>query len=814
MANLSQDDRAVITKHPLDDYLDHLRNSLRKTEQSYNGAGETRDQGLLNAVSRLLNTLVGHDVALTLRSKTGSGDLASELSTLFRRVRNGDFNYQQYRPLSLLVIQKAPDVDIWNAIFELTRSISRITPPTSIPSSPPLRSIQTSFYGTPRVRSSASFRDSQQTRNVIRTPVLEELSGRTFVDVKQFYTKYFEKREWSNTVDQIYKKAPNNDPLYGFPEALQAEELEIWTWLDEFQKKYLVDAPGLYYRAKSKKDIQGALGERQLDIILKDRTAPLAEPHHAKDFRVIGELTKTKKSACWKAKFTQLAIYVRDVFAVQPTRWFVHGFLMFGAQMQLWVFDRSGAYSSETFDLRKEPERFVHVITGYALMTKAELGLDTFIQEDGAHPSVIVPDAITGKDRVLQLKATPIFSQNAIACRGTSCFRTVNDTEVVKLSWRPDKKRSEVEHLAMARGVKGIPTLVGSRNVTTIEDLRKGLKFKVLKDLGHSVHDRSTDSPQSSFITSFTTSFTSQSTQALAKLTMSGTKRKSSFTEDVTPSKRHSSSQKSTLQQEVHASDVNSKTPVQSFTWEESSSPRNSLYRNRVLTCLAISPAGRPLQEFQSVLEVLEAFRDTIKAHRRLFLGRKTLHRDISLNNIILTDPKQNHGCSGMLIDLDLAVLVDENGKNETSEEKNMTGTLEYMAIQILEGTIRKETAGTDHTYRHDLESFFYVFLSLCIRYGWPEGMKPKTDPLRGWYTGEFKDISTTKRGHLESGGFEIYILGLFSPEFQAYKELARNLRTILFGKDTLYVETPEKPARLYYPIIKEFEDAAREARW
>lgn len=352
---------------------------------------------------------------------------------------------------------------------------------------------------------------------------------------------------------------------------------------------------------------------------------------------------------------------------------------------------------------------------------------------------------------------------------------------------------------------EGIPTLVGSYNVNTIEDLRKGLEIKFPKDLGHSVHDRSTDSPQSS---------TSQSTQALTKSSMNSAKRKSSFTEDATPRKRHSSSQKSNLQQEVRANDFDSKTPVQNFAWEESSSPRNSLYRNRVLNCLAISPAGRPLQKFESVLEVLQAFRDAIRAHRSLFLGRKTLHRDVSLNNIILTDPTQNGGYSGMLIDLDLAVLVDEAGKNETSEERNMTGTLEYMAIQILEGAIRKETAGTDHTYRHDLESFFYVFISLCIRYGWPRGKEPKTDPLRRWYEGDFKDISRTKRGDVEPGGFEIYILGLFSPKFQAYKELARNLRTILFGKGALYVETPEKPATLYHPIIKVFEDAIREVRW
>jgi hypothetical protein len=101
MANLSQDDRTVITKHPLDGCLEHLRDSLRKAEQSFepsstsdNGAGDTRDQGPLKAVSRLLPILLGHEVAFTLRSKIGNENLASELSTLFRRVQNNNFNYQ------------------------------------------------------------------------------------------------------------------------------------------------------------------------------------------------------------------------------------------------------------------------------------------------------------------------------------------------------------------------------------------------------------------------------------------------------------------------------------------------------------------------------------------------------------------------------------------------------------------------------------------------------------------------------------------------------------------------------------------------
>ena len=105
MANLSQDDRTVITKHPLDDTLEHLRDSLRKAEQSYrlgssyDGAVENPNQGCSRAISRLLYILQGHDVAFNLRSKTGNGDIASELDTLHRRVRSGDFNYQSVNRL-------------------------------------------------------------------------------------------------------------------------------------------------------------------------------------------------------------------------------------------------------------------------------------------------------------------------------------------------------------------------------------------------------------------------------------------------------------------------------------------------------------------------------------------------------------------------------------------------------------------------------------------------------------------------------------------------------------------------------------------
>jgi len=51
--------------------------------------------------------------------------------------------------------------------------------------------------------------------------------------------------------------------------------------------------------------------------------------------------------------------------------------------MWLWVFNRSGPYSSEKFEIHKEPEQFMKVITGYILMSDIELGLNTFIKRNG-----------------------------------------------------------------------------------------------------------------------------------------------------------------------------------------------------------------------------------------------------------------------------------------------------------------------------------------------------------------------------------------------------------------------------------------------
>ena len=93
MANLSPDDRVIIAKHPLDTSLDHLREPLRKTEQSYkpgslsfNGAVDSSDYKPQEAISKFQLALMGHKVAYNLRSKVGNNNIASKLSELFKHI--------------------------------------------------------------------------------------------------------------------------------------------------------------------------------------------------------------------------------------------------------------------------------------------------------------------------------------------------------------------------------------------------------------------------------------------------------------------------------------------------------------------------------------------------------------------------------------------------------------------------------------------------------------------------------------------------------------------------------------------------------
>ena len=152
---------------------------------------------------------------------------------------------------------------------------------------------------------------------------------------------------------------------------------------------------------------------------------------------------------------------------------------------------------------------------------------------------------------------------------------------------------------------------------------------------------------------------------------MSTTKRKHNREDSTNVKRSRSNSQPSKLRQQCQASRRSVQTDTSLYETD------STMYSNRIFGCLAISPAGRTLRAFSSVEELLTALRDAIKGHRSLYINRGILHRDISENNIIITDPIRTNGFRGILIDLNLAKVVGSG----PSGARHQTGTVEFMAI-------------------------------------------------------------------------------------------------------------------------------------
>jgi len=112
------------------------------------------------------------------------------------------------------------------------------------------------------------------------------------------------------------------------------------------------------------------------------------------------------------------------------------------------------------------------------------------------------------------------------------------------------------------------------------------------------------------------------------------------------------------------------------------------------------------------------------------------LHRDISINNLIMNDDAENPSWPSFLIDLDLGI---KETRREASGARGKTGTRAFMAIGVLYDDEK-------HSFMHDLESFFWVLFWICIHYNGPEGERvvPQFDK---WNYVDTEELAKLKLG-------------------------------------------------------------------
>ncbi|EPQ64271.1 hypothetical protein BGT96224_A20204 [Blumeria graminis f. sp. tritici 96224] len=177
--------------------------------------------------------------------------------------------------------------------------------------------------------------------------------------------------------------------------------------------------------------------------------------------------------------YLRLAVYMREILLTQHLRQFVHGFILCGTQMQLWVFDHSGSFSSDTFNITKEPERFIRVISGYTYMNDSDLGLDQGLIRRGERTFVAFKDAYTGEDKELEVDPTPIKMRLPNDMHGNVCYNAIDGSCMVKFAWRTvTDGPSEIDKFRALQNVEGIPKLLGADKGPTSYQLRSGLEFQ------------------------------------------------------------------------------------------------------------------------------------------------------------------------------------------------------------------------------------------------------------------------------------------------------------------------------------------------
>ncbi|KAL5499276.1 hypothetical protein ACEPAH_1794 [Sanghuangporus vaninii] len=99
---------------------------------------------------------------------------------------------------------------------------------------------------------------------------------------------------------------------------------------------------------------------------------------------------------------------------------------------------------------------------------------------------------------------------------------------------------------------------------------------------------------------------------------------------------------------------------------------------------VVLKQAGYPLRTFRGSRELFGASHDALRAINSARTRCKRLHRDVSIDNIILYRFETSQPRRGLLIDWEFSVLVDEYGK---AKDDAQIGTWPFMSRRVLNGS-------------------------------------------------------------------------------------------------------------------------------
>ncbi|KAG6238245.1 hypothetical protein E4U24_007204 [Claviceps purpurea] len=747
---LLQDKRASATSLRLTESLQRV-SRLTSIQQaspqalSFNSCADVRF-----LATELVVCLRSHPAAKILQGIHGS--VSDDLTALSKSVTTGMVGEDSVRRLLKAAITKADDKTLWDEVLAfITASLSAIdtatrplaprstetqdkSAPTAQTSTPRIsvsehhnlpvatvapgctvssQSQSTSQYTTDYVTSSSEYREDT---NLL---LKNKLKGRLDIDTPGFLDAFFPSSDYQQTAERFLDRCKAgvvpafHNAWDTWPDG--AAETEVVTWLklvtDELEEfsRASFSSDVSHRRAilrMQKKSIGESLATRELGVgfVSGADVKGGSENSTCSCARLLARGELRRDPMADEAQETRLALArnAQDMLAAQSTRRFALGFTLCGSLMRVWLFDRLGGVASEQININTEPLQFIKVILGFLWMSEEDLGFDSSIKR----PDLTVEGA-DGRKRYIDIERLDgskkcivldqgILRSPCIVGRATTCWKAhvKDDPEkilVVKDSWQEVKRDEEGDMLLLATR-KGVVNVARHYHHETVQvrGMNDDIRACVRRGLVKAIVSNSAQNNSQSF----------------------------GRPPSERPRKRGTSTNPNTSAEEEGSGLPPRKRICSSPSTDSATKPRFELppeSRNRVHRRVIVQDYGKAIYKASSRQALLACLEGCIKGHQSLYEAG-ILHRDISINNLMINE-ETKQSWPHFLIDLDHAIEID---RHDASTERTKTGTRAFMAIGLLQGE--------EHSFLHDLESFFWVLLWICIHYG-KSGKDSRTSP-------------------------------------------------------------------------------------
>ncbi|KID81451.1 serine/threonine-protein kinase Sgk2 [Metarhizium guizhouense ARSEF 977] len=774
----------LINANPIGNGLDAFRALFTSicTSRNLTSTADTLHQlgseDLRNLALILFPSLRSLPVSGSLHSTSGSATLRSDLLRLITAVASDSFDFDRIQPLlEIAISDHTQDAQIWDFVST-----------TAAESTPPPRPIASSLQQTPWNQNTSSFVNSSEYRQNV-DPVLKLELEHLYVGLPNFHKSFFgDIPELDMVSEAVFRKCTEGDsPLFkegwsGWPAG--AKESDVLTWIGDLISQLEVFAdnriPTSVARrkllAQPKTPLEGSAGKRSMDIGFVDSDIIYKPDTTDSRYRwahilVVGELKSNPKADIASVAWIDLARYAREVLAAQDTRRFVLGFTLCGSLMRVWEFDRLGGIASEQFDINKKEGglQFVATILGFLRMNEEMLGFDPTIVTAGGQKYIEIER--NGQSERLILDEV-MNRAPCIAGRATTCWKAHRKDDphtplVIKDSWQYTDRDEEGDLVqeATEKGAINVARYYHHETVRvrrTDDDIRNNVRKGL--DVTKATNYRSGRTMLPSSVSSISRRGRSSSSM----------KRPSSETDIALPP---------------------SKRPCSASPTKTSVQPPNRVHRRVILR-----DYGKPIYKASSRVALLAALEGCIEGHESLY-NAGFLHRDISISNLMINEDEDTPSWGAFLIDLDLAIRKQREG---VSGAKGKTGTRAFMAIGAL--------LGDQHSFMHDIESFFWVFFWICIHYSGPNERARVVARFDNWNYADVEELAELKSGLV---GNERHFLNRIGQSFTTYFEpmvqWVNKLRRLLFPGDKPWEDREDH--ELYARVRRILQDARRDPK-